>query len=65
MEGFRTLKQGSRVRYELVQGPKGDMAQDIRPVEALEGAPNQPAQAANAGSAKVSAAPADAGSATA
>lgn len=31
MEGFRTLKQGSRVRYELVQGPKGDMAQNIRP----------------------------------
>jgi cold shock protein len=30
MEGFRTLKQGSRVSYELVQGPKGDLAQDIR-----------------------------------
>ena len=24
MEGFRTLKQGSRVSYELTQGPKGD-----------------------------------------
>jgi cold shock protein len=32
MEGFRTLKQGSRVSYELVQGPKGNLAQDIRPV---------------------------------
>jgi len=32
MEGFRTLKQGGRVVYELVQGPKGDLAQDIRPV---------------------------------
>ena len=32
MEGFRTLKQGSQVAYELVQGPKGDMAQNIRPV---------------------------------
>ncbi len=30
MEGFRTLKQGGRVSYELVQGPKGDLAQDIR-----------------------------------
>lgn len=32
MEGFRTLKQGSRVQYELIQGPKGDMAQNIRPL---------------------------------
>ncbi len=31
MEGFRTLKQGGRVTYELVQGPKGDLAQNIRP----------------------------------
>lgn len=33
MEGFRTLKQGGRVTYELVQGPKGDLAQNIRPVD--------------------------------
>ena len=32
MEGFRTLKQGGRVSYDLVQGPKGDLAQNIRPV---------------------------------
>ena len=32
MEGFRTLKQGCQVAFELVQGPKGDMAQNIRPV---------------------------------
>ena len=38
MEGFRTLKQGSRVTYELVQGPKGDMAQNICAVGA-EAAP--------------------------
>lgn len=38
MEGFRTLKQGSRVSYDLVQGPKGDLAQNIRPVTA-DGAP--------------------------
>ena len=31
MEGFRTLKQGSRVSYELVQGPKGQLAQNIQP----------------------------------
>jgi CspA family cold shock protein len=33
MEGFRTLKQGSRVSYELVQGPKGDLAQNICPLQ--------------------------------
>lgn len=35
MEGFRTLKQGSRVDFELVQGPKGHSAQNIRPIQAL------------------------------
>ena len=30
MDGFRTLKQGSRVDFELVQGPKGHLAQNIR-----------------------------------
>ncbi|MBY0236274.1 cold-shock protein [Roseateles sp. PN1] len=29
MEGFRTLQQGSAVSYELVQGPKGQLAQNI------------------------------------
>ncbi len=33
MDGFRTLKQGARVSYELVQGPKGDQAQNIQPVD--------------------------------
>jgi CspA family cold shock protein len=32
MEGFRTLAQGSRVTFELVVGPKGNLAQDIRAV---------------------------------
>jgi len=32
MEGFRTLKQGSKVSFELVQGPKGNLAQNIRPL---------------------------------
>jgi CspA family cold shock protein len=41
MEGFRTLKQGGQVSYELVQGPKGNLAQNIRPldVEAAEAPP--------------------------
>jgi CspA family cold shock protein len=33
MDGFRTLKQGCRVSYELTQGPKGDLAQNIRLVD--------------------------------
>jgi len=34
MDGFRTLKQGGKVSYDLVQGPKGQLAQNITPVEA-------------------------------
>lgn len=30
MEGFRTLKQGAHVVFEVVQGPKGMLAQNIR-----------------------------------
>lgn len=33
MDGFRTLKQGSKVTYELVAGPKGMLAQNIQPVD--------------------------------
>ncbi len=33
MEGFRTLRQGSRVSFELVEGPKGVLAQNIQPVD--------------------------------
>ncbi|MBX3607389.1 MAG: cold-shock protein [Piscinibacter sp.] len=29
MEGFRTLKQGSKVRFDIVQGPKGKLAHNI------------------------------------
>ena len=32
MDGFRTLKQGGKVSFELVQGPKGQLAQNIQPV---------------------------------
>jgi CspA family cold shock protein len=31
MDGFRTLKQGGRVVFELVDGPKGKHASNIRP----------------------------------
>lgn len=30
MEGFRTLKQGGKVSFEMVQGPKGNLAHNIR-----------------------------------
>jgi CspA family cold shock protein len=33
MDGFRTLKQGGRVRFEIVQGPKGQLAQNISPLD--------------------------------
>lgn len=39
MNGFRTLRQGERVNFELVDGPKGQLAQNIKPVEAVRGAP--------------------------
>ena len=41
MEGFKTLKQGSRVSFNIQQGPKGQLAQNI---QAQPGpAPAQPA----------------------
>lgn len=53
MEGFRTLKQGGRVSYETVQGPKGQLAQNICPQEAppgtlLAAASSQPGAGASA-----------------
>jgi cold shock protein len=30
MEGFKTLKQGSRVTFEVTEGPKGQLAQNIQ-----------------------------------
>lgn len=38
MDGFRTLKQGAKVRYDLVAGPKGMLAQNIQQVDGLDGA---------------------------
>lgn len=34
MEGFKTLKEGGRVEFDLVEGPKGRLAQNIRPSDA-------------------------------
>ncbi|MFY7855451.1 MAG: cold-shock protein [Rubrivivax sp.] len=36
MDGYRSLKEGSRVSFELVQGPKGNLAQNIRHAVAAE-----------------------------
>lgn len=30
MEGFKTLKQGARVSFEITEGPKGQLAQNIQ-----------------------------------
>ena len=35
MDGFRTLKQGSKVRYDLVAGPKGMLAQNIQQADSV------------------------------
>lgn len=39
MDGFRTLKQGSKVRFEVVQGPKGQLAQNIASLDAVVNEP--------------------------
>ena len=39
MDGFRTLKQGSRVTFDVVAGPKGQLAQNIRPLSESSKAP--------------------------
>lgn len=43
MEGFKTLKQGSRVTFDVQDGPKGQLAQNIQaqpgPIKTQEGAP--------------------------
>jgi CspA family cold shock protein len=32
MDGYRTLRQGTRVSFDLIQGPKGSLAQNIKPL---------------------------------
>src|SRR3954470_9290773 len=48
MDGFKTLKQGSRVNFDVTEGPKGQLAQNIqaeaslaRPDQAPPPAPNE------------------------
>lgn len=41
MDGFRTLKQGAKVRYDLVAGPKGMLAQNIQQVDGANGVDDQ------------------------
>lgn len=48
MEGFRTLRQGARVSFDLVQGPKGKLAQNIQPLEPRPPRASRPAPAATA-----------------
>lgn len=33
MDGFRTLPQGGRVSFDLIQGPKGQLAQNIQALD--------------------------------
>jgi cold shock protein len=33
MEGFKTLKRGDKVEYEILEDPKGPRATDVRRVE--------------------------------
>lgn len=35
MEGFKTLKQGARVRYEVTAGPKGQLARNIQAEDSI------------------------------
>ena len=49
MEGFRTLKQGGRVSFEVIQGPKGQLAQNIAAIDSPASSPDpEPAPASNA-----------------
>jgi CspA family cold shock protein len=50
MDGFRTLKQGSLVSFDLVDGPKGKLAQNIMAIGA-------PGRAVPTGAASVGEAP--------
>ncbi len=31
MNGYRSLEEGQAVEFDVVPGPKGDQAQDVRP----------------------------------
>ena len=48
MEGFRTLKQGARVSFELVAGPKGQLAQNIAALDTQQAEGRQLSEPAEA-----------------
>ena len=33
MDGFRTMRQGSKVSFDVAEGPKGQLAQNISPID--------------------------------
>ena len=43
MEGFKTLKQGCRVNFEITEGPKGQLAQNIQAEVSVSRIETQPA----------------------
>ena len=43
MDGYKTLKAGQPVNFEIIQGPKGLHAINISPVTATTAAPSTPA----------------------
>ena len=51
MDGFRTLKQGGRVSFEVIQGPKGQLAQNIAALDAGPGTAAEVAATPEPGSA--------------
>ncbi len=45
MDGFKTLKQGARVTFEITEGPKGQLAQNIHSeILPIQTQPAQPQQ---------------------
>ena len=41
-EGFKSLKDGQRVSFDLIDGPKGPQAANIRPLDAPDDAEPPP-----------------------
>ncbi|AZE89902.1 cold shock domain-containing protein CspD [Pseudomonas orientalis] len=42
MDGYKTLKAGQQVSFDIIQGPKGLHAVGIKPVPQLDNAPAKP-----------------------
>lgn len=48
MDGYRTLRRGQKVRFEITDGPKGLLASQIMPAEE-DGVPQSPPPMSGAG----------------